>query len=73
MLSAKTICVIEAHSSANAVVYGATLDHPILWLALDVPSKSPSDVILHQPTARAENGKVSLDDVAQLLSKRLNV
>ena len=53
----KTICVIEAHSSASAVVHGATLDHPILWLARDVPDKFPHDVILHMPTADTENGK----------------
>ena len=60
-------------SLASVVVCDATLDHPILWLAPDVPSKSPNDGVLHQPAVDTKNGKVVLDDDAQLLTRRLNV
>ena len=36
----------------------AMWDHPILWLVPDVPSKSPNDGVLHQPTVDTKNEKV---------------
>ena len=43
----------------------AMCDHPILWLAPDVPGKFPNDRVLHQPTFDTKNEKVFSDDDGQ--------
>ena len=48
-------------------------DHPILWLAPDVPSESPNDGVLHQPTVDTRNEKDVQDDDDQLRTGFLNV
>ena len=48
----------------------AMCDHPILWLAPDVPGKFPNDGVMHQPTF---DTKVFSDDTGQHRTIFLNV
>ena len=48
---------VRLRHTPGQVSYDAMWDHPILWLAPDVPSKSPNDGVLHQPTVDTRNEK----------------
>ena len=73
MLSTGTICEVEAHSWAGVVVHDPMWDHPILWFAPGVPSKSPNDGVLHQPTVDTNHEQVVMDDVEQFRTRFLDV